>query len=258
MIPIHSAIEKERCRRSAHYFIFDSKYLKTKDEQDLDNSVKPVPDWPYLRVLLDCYLLGSRIIEPADALWALANELPIEFLQLLYDRSMLFVEKSRELFVTNLTCAFIHWRAKYLKYQLILVQSKNELDAANLVFNKEPDAARISFQEYNLPQTLKNINLGKASYCNLSSATGSRIRAIPEGGHVIRSEHPSMIFSDEGAFQPEFDASFTAAIGATKAGALFLSVSTAEPGVFQNIVCPDDTKMPSKICGSAVAMGCIG
>ena len=246
---IDNTIESERCRRDAHYFIFDSQKLKTKDEQDPENPVKAVPDYLYLRIFLDCLLVGSKLIKPDEARFALVNGVEQSFLAYLWESGVLFVEKSRDLFVTNLVCCYIHWRAKYVPYQLILVQSKNEDDAANLVFNKDPDAARISFQEYQLPQHLKTTELNRGSYARISWASGSRVRGIPEGARVIRSEHPSMVFSDEGGFQDEFDASFTAALPAVSGGGFFLAVSSAEPGSFQIIVKPDQQNTSTKLAG---------
>ena len=249
MTRIDEIMQAERCRRDAHYFIFDSRQLKTKDEQDLTEQVKPVPDFPYLRVLLDLYLVGSRIVAPKDAQFAIAANVSPEFLDFLYQTRILCVEKSRDLFVTNLTVCFIHWRAKYLNYQKIIVQSKNEDDAANLVYNKDVDVARVSFQEYYLPEHLKTANLKKWSFCTGIFDSGSIVHATPEGARVIRSEHPSMVFSDESAFQAEFDASFTAALPAVQKGGFFLAVSSAEPGQFENLVCPHEESTPTGIPG---------
>src|SRR3990172_2565029 len=246
---IEHAIEAERCRRDAPYFIFDSGKLKTKDEQDHEHPIKSVPVYFFLRMFLDCLLAGSKLIKPEQARFALQNGIAREFLDYLSESGVLFVEKSRDLFITNLVCCFIHWRAKYVNYQLILVQSKNEDDAANLVFNKDPDAARFSFQEYQLPHHLKTTELNRGSYARISWASGSRVRGIPEGARVIRSEHPSMVFSDEGGFQDEFDASFTAALPAVSGGGFFLAVSSAEPGSFQAIVKPDQQNTATHLPG---------
>jgi hypothetical protein len=246
---IDHVIERERCRRDAHHFIFESRALKTKDEHDHQNPTKAVPDHLYLRVVIDCLLVGSKLIHPAEAKYALEVGMERSFLDYLHRSGVLFIEKSRDLFVTNIVSCFIHWRAKYIPYQLILVQSKNEDDAANLVFNKEPDAARISFQEYHLPDHLKSTNLNRCAYARVSFDNGSRIRGIPEGARVIRSEHPSMVFGDEGGFQDEFDASFTAALPAVQGGGFFLSVSSAEPGSFENIVKPNEPNTATRLGG---------
>jgi len=250
------AIEADRFRRSAHRFIFSGE-LKTKDEHDSVNPVKPVPDHPYLRVIVDLMLLGSRFIKVKGALYALEAGLPDDFLTHIYRGGILLVEKSRDLFITNIICCFCHWRAKYHRYQLILIQSKNEEDAANLVFNKEADKARLSFQEFHLPACFQTTDLKKSgSYGHLHYPNGSHTRGIAQGGHIIRSEHPSMIVADEAAFQDEFGASFTAALPACQGGGFYLAVSSAEPGEFQVLVDWDKPSCPTKIMGLKWRVAC--
>jgi len=247
---IDTAIEFERCRRDPHYFIFDSKHLKTKDEHDPLSPIKPVPDHIYLRMVVDCLMLGSHLIKVDDAKYALQYGIGREFLEFVSRTGILFIEKSRDLFITNIICCFIHWRAKFHKYQTIMVQSKNEEDAANLVYMKDIDIGRISFQEYHLPEHLKTVDLKRnGSYCNVYWPNGSRVRGIAEGGSIIRSEHPSMVFSDESAFQDEFDTSFGAALPTVQGGGFYLAVSSAEPGSFEQIVQPNEDKAPTKIQG---------
>ena len=242
-------LEQERCRRDPHFFIFDSGYLKTKDEHDSDDPIKGVPDFLYLRVLIDCLTIASKLKKPEDAVYAKEIEIDPKFLDYLYRSGVLFIEKSRDLFVTNIVCCYLHWLAKYVPYRLVLIQSKNEDDAANLVFDKDPDAARISFQENCLPKHLRSTDLGKASFARLHFDSGSRIRGIAQGARIIRSEHPSVVFSDEGGFQDEFDSSFTASLPAVQGGGLFLAVSSAEPGSFQTIVCPDEVTKDTRLGG---------
>ncbi|HYE93736.1 MAG TPA: hypothetical protein VEA38_22075 [Terriglobales bacterium] len=237
---VRRALEVEKSRRNAHHFIFDSGHLATKDEHDAKDPVKRVPDIPYLRVLLDCYLVSGRLISPEDAKYALDAGMPLAFLCEMHALGMVLVEKSRDVFVTNLTCCYLFWRARSLDHQKILVQSKKEEDAAPLVFNKEPQFGRMSFMEMHLPRHLRKLTFPSgAAYGNLYFPNGSQVRAIPEGGHIIRSEHPSVIFSDEAAFQPEFGAAYTAAMPACEGGGQFIAVSSAEPGAFEEIVQSD-------------------
>lgn len=250
MDQITAALERRKCALDAHWFIFESGYLKTKDEHDIERPVKSVPDLPYLRVLLDLLLVGGGIISPEAAVYALREGFSADYLKFLRESSILFIEKSRDLFITNIVSCYLHWRAKFRDHQLILVQSKNEDDAANLVYNKDPDRARISFQESHLPEHLRTLDWGKGgSYCNLFWPNGSRCRAIPEGARVIRSEHPSVVFSDEAAFQDEFGGSFTAALPAVQGGGFYLAVSSANPGEFQVLVDPDAPREGTNIPG---------
>ena len=241
------AIEAERCRRSAHHLIFDSRAVLTKDEHDPAHPVKPVPDLPYLRVLLDCYLVSGRLLEPEDATSALAAGVPLTFLVHAARTGLLAVEKSRDMFVTNLTCCYLMWRARSLAHQLILVQSQREENAAALVFNKDPSFGRLSFMESHLPGHLRQLDFPKAgAYANLYYPNGSHVRAIPEGGSIIRTEHPSIVFSDEAAHQPDFGDAHTAALPAVEGGGQLIAVSSAYPGQFEEIVEGEAELNPSR------------
>lgn len=232
------ALEIEKCRRFAHYFIFDSGKLLTKDEHDLDNPIKPFPRELYLRVMLDFLLVSGRLVKPDEAKWALENGYERSFLEQLYKSGIILSDKSRQVMWTWLICAYLHWRAKYRKFQLILVQSKREEDAVSLVYNKEPGQARISFMEVNLSSYLQTLSFPKAAAFGhlYYSSTGSHIWAIPEGGDILRSNTASVVFSDEAAYQPNFGNSFTAAIPSIKGGGQYIGVSSAEPGEFQMLV----------------------
>src|SRR3989304_5266237 len=134
---IDHLIELERCRRDAHYFVFGSKYLRTKDEHDMDAPVKPFYDDPYLHCILDALLVSARLITPPEAVYLKKYGYDGEYTAKLYDTCMYVGEKSRQILGTWIICSYLLWRAKFHDHQLILVQSKREDDAANLVFNKE-------------------------------------------------------------------------------------------------------------------------
>ena len=218
----------ERCRRNAHYFIFDSQALQTKDEHDHDSPVKPFPDKAYLRVVLDCLLLTAGLIPPEQATHMRDAGLDAG----LFDNSgMLAIEKSRQIMATWLVAAYCLWRAKFRSHQLVLWQSKKEDDAANVVFDKDMQNARMSFMETTLPPELRS--RVDTSRCNLRYPdTGSRIWGIPEGADIIRSNTPSVLVSDEAAFQPEFASAKDAAMPAVKGGGQLVALSSAAPGAF--------------------------
>lgn len=229
--------EQELCRHSAQYFIFESRHLMTKDEHDTKDPVKPFPQEPYLRAVLDALLVSGRVLHPEDARFALDAGWDLSWLLLLREAGIVALEKSRQMMVTWLVCAYLLWRMKTYPHQLLLLQSKREDDAANLVFNKEPHVARMSFMEVHLPRHLRSMAFPKAgAYGHLYDRNGSQAWAIPEGGDIIRSNSPSVVFSDESAFQPEFGASYTAALPAIKGGGQYVCVSSAEPGEFQSLV----------------------
>lgn len=230
-------IEKEKCRRSAHYFIFDSKYLKTKDEHDLDNPTKLFLDDPYLRVILDFLLVSGRILKPDGAIYANRYGYDKEFLEFIYDAGMVFIEKSRQVLATWIICTYIMWRARFLPHQLILVQSKREDDAANLVFTAEAGLARISFMEWSLPRWLQEIKFPKGSkFAHLIYPNGSHIWGIPEGSDIIRSNTVTVLFGDECGFQPEFGHAYTAALPSIKGGGQGIFISSAEPSEFADLL----------------------
>jgi len=232
---VQTQLELERCRRDAHHFIFD--VIRTKDEHDVRDPCKHFPDELALRAMLDDYLVSGRLVSPQEAKYSLAVGTPPEFLQHIYETGIYFVEKSRHVMATWLTCAYILWRARAYPHQLILVQSKREEDVAALVYDKEPDQARISFLEWSLPEELRLAKFpAAAKYCHVYIPNGSHIWGIPEGGHIIRSHNPSLLFSDEAAFQPEFGKAYTAALPAITHGGQLIVVSSAEPSEFQQLV----------------------
>lgn len=226
----------EQYRRDPHAFIFDA--LKTKDEHNKETPVGKFPDELCIRATLDDYLVGGKIFKPTEARYSLAAGTPLEHLEHLYSRGICFTEKSRHVMATWITCAYLLWRARYIPYQLIMVQSKREEDVAALVYDKEPDQARISFLEWALPPELQKARFPKdGKYCHIYfTHNGSHIWGIPEGGHIIRSHNPSVIFSDEAAFQPEFSKAYTAALPAITHGGQLIVVSSAEPSEFMKLV----------------------
>ena len=223
-----------RYQRDAHAFIFEA--VHTKDEHDLINPRKRFPDEECLRATLDLYLVSAKLKAPGDASYALGTGIGLGFLEHIHRSGILFIEKSRHVMATWLTCAYLLWRARAFPHQLIMVQSKREEDVAALVYDKEPDQGRISFLEWSLPEHLRQARLpGAGKYCHLYFPNGSHVWGIPEGGHIIRSHNPSVVFSDEAAFQPEFGKAYTAALPAITHGGQLIVVSSAEPGEFQQL-----------------------
>ena len=230
-----SAIQAERYRRDAHAFVFEA--VRTKDEHDVRSPLKRFPDELALRAILDEYLVSAKLLLPGEARYSLETGTDPSFLEHIYQTGIYFMEKSRHVMATWLTCAYLLWRARSLPYQLILVQSKREEDVAALVYDKEPDQGRISFLEWSLPDEFKVLKFPQcAKYCHLYFPNGSHIFGVPEGGHIIRSHNPSVLFSDEACFQPEFDKAYTAALPAITHGGQLIAVSSAEVSFFQQLV----------------------
>lgn len=228
-------LEKEHFRRDAHAFVFEA--IRTKDEHDIGSPLKNFPDEICLRATLDDYLVAGKLKKPQDAMYSLDAGTDLKWLEHIHETGILFIEKSRHVMATWLSCAYLLWRARSFPHQLIIVQSKREEDAAALVYDKEPDQGRISFLEWSLPEHLRVAKLPSGGkYCHLYFPTGSHIWGIPEGGHIIRSHNPSVVFSDEAAFQPEFGKAYTAALPAITHGGQLIVVSSAEPSEFMQLV----------------------
>jgi len=240
---LDDAILKERCRRDAHFFIFGGDGfdgLVTKDEHRPFDPVRRFPDELYLRALLDDYLVSGKILQPESAKYSLAAGTPISFLQHIRGRGIYFVEKSRHVMATWLSCAYLLWRARAFPYQLIIAQSKREEDIAKFVYEKEPHQARISFLEWSLPENLRIAKFPSCAHYNrINFPNGSQIWGIPQGGSIIRSHNPSVVFSDEAAFQPEFGDAFTSTLPCITGGGQLIVVSSAEVSTFQQL-CESD------------------
>jgi hypothetical protein len=190
-----------------------ARHVKTKDEHDAIHPVKPFPfdALPYLPALFQ------------------------EF----QSQDITFLVKSRQLMATWICCIYCLWLAKAYAHRLIYVQSKKEGDSAALVFNggksRNWDAGRISFIEAHLPDWLQDSPEPSSSPSRLLFPNGSIIEAIPQGGDMVRSKVPSLVFSDEAAFQPEFADAYTAMLPIVKQGGKLIAVSSANPGFFGQV-----------------------
>lgn len=238
-----------RLTQDAHLFVFGDlthPALITKDEHAPEAPAQPFPDKPYLRVFLDCLLVSGRYLTPLQATYALDWGVPLARLERLHQSGVLCVEKSRQVMASWLVVAYVLWRAKFHPHQLILVQSKREDDAALLVFQKEPQIARLSFLEMNLPPELRKVPFSDhhglsrqgfgATRCHVYFPNGSHVWGIPQGGNIIRSNTCSLLFSDEAGFQPEFGLAYQAALPSIKGGGQGVFVSSAEIGDFANLI----------------------
>ena len=189
-------------------------HVRTKDEHDEENPVKLFPSKPYVSYLFDLFTKKEQ--------------------------SIFFVAKSRQIMLTWLCCVYALWLAKSVPHRLIFLQSKKETDAANLVFNggrsgKSWDTGRISFIEKHLPFWLQDRGI-EPSYGKLLFPNGSKIWGVPEGADMIRSYTPSLMISDEAAFQPEFAGAYTAMLPVANQGGMLIAISSANPGPFFDIV----------------------
>ncbi len=199
--PVLQAAELALAARSPFYFLFHPlEWVWTKDEYDDKVTMKPFPRKRYLVEVLE-----EIIAEP-----------------------VVFLAKSRQLTITWLICAYFDWWARFTPNQLLMIQSKKEEDAANLVYAKESGMARIDFIETRLPFWMQKPRLNAFGQITFQD-NGSKIIGIPQGADIIRSYTVSGLFSDEAAFQPEFKEAYRAAKQCCRK---IIAVSSAEPSDF--------------------------
>lgn len=204
-------IERVRCQRSLKYFLWGDGvrhdgYAWTVDPHDRDNPIKRLPRKPYLDYLADIWL----------------------------KENLLLVPKSRQLMVSWFFSAAYLWDTQFNYGRYTYFQSKKEEDADYLVQD------RAGFILKNEPFYLwpEGFDPKKhISYCSIAfESINSYIIGIPEGGDQIRSQVPSGLFSDEAAFQPEFEKAVGAVQACVKNGGKFTAVSSANEGYFCELV----------------------
>lgn len=146
------------------------------------------------------------------------------------------IPKSRQVMVTWLCITFCLWWGMNKSGQLILFQSKKEEDANRMI-------DRVWGIYERLPQYVKDAVPAEHSYLKIKFPTlNSKIEGIPQGADQIRSNTPSVLFSDEMAFQDEAEASFAAALPAlqgARGGGRGIFASSAAPGFFQELATED-------------------
>jgi len=174
----------------------------TKDEHDKDNPFKKFPDKEHVKIICD--------------LW--------------YRDSLLLVPKSRQLMMTWLFAACYLLDTQFHEGRLNFFQSKKEEDADRVV-------QRAWFIYENQPDWVKAMFPADYTFCHIKfTQAKSEIWGVPQGGDQIRSHTASGIFSDEMAFQPEAEDSYTGALPTIKGGGRFTGVSSANPGFFHYLV----------------------
>lgn len=196
-------IEIAMCAADPFYFLWNAqRYVKTFDSYE--QSAQKIKYFPYKEYLH--YVLYQLHTAP----------------------SPIFIPKSRQVIVTWLVCFYLWWDARFHPFELNFVQSKKEIDAANLVFNRDMLSARISFMEANLPEWMRDPGLTPA-FGVLNFSNGSKIWGVPQGGDILRSYTASLVFMDEAAFQQRAKESYKAASASARK---IIAVSSAEPSWF--------------------------
>jgi len=203
-------LEWYACKEDPYYFLVN--WAKTLDVHDDINPIKPFPEKEYLEILV--------------AVWLKEH--------------LLLVPKSRQMMMSWLFTTLYLWDTIFHTARMTFFQSKKSEDADDIL-------KRSKFVWDNLPNFLKRYSdngVFKELKCNpqhkgqhvsckmVFPDINSEIRAIPEGGDVIRMHVASGILSDEMAFQPEAKSAWTAAKPTISSRGRFTGVSTAEHGSF--------------------------
>lgn len=226
------AEELDRCRQRFGYWLFA--YARTQDEHDPTSFAKPFPRHDYIRHIADLLQVERRVA----------------------------IEKSRQLMMSWLVCAFTLWLSMFHPNVLAFVQSKKEEDAADRL-------DRIYQLYFRLPQWMRdrfpiNLNSGRPGqqlYTDLyftwrenddeffgtvadgvpfvdlvkNNAVRSRVQAIPQGSDILRQYTATLVFSDETGFQEKAGEAFGAIMPTLSDGSWYIMVSTANPGFFESV-----------------------
>lgn len=180
----------ERAKKDFVYFC--RSFVYTQDEHDENAPIKKLPDKTYLYDLAHLFQTENKIL----------------------------VEKSRQMMVTWLACAYALWEA--LKDgRRIFIQSKKEkdanalLDRVKLIYDHLPEYFRAAFPT------------DPPAYCKMSwGKRNTIIEAIPQGADVLRQYTASLIISDEMAFQEKAEDAYSSARPTLIGGGKFIGISS--------------------------------
>ncbi|MFC1562851.1 hypothetical protein ACFL4Z_02230 [candidate division KSB1 bacterium] len=176
-----------RCHDDPWFFMTEFVYTLERKE-----GLKKFPDYPYLK----------------------------DFVTLIQDERLLIVLKSRQMLITWTVMAFIVWDCILFGSSDVLVISKREAEAKELI-------QRAKFIYNNLPETLK-ITIGYDNKNMLEfNHRKSRIISLPSSPDIGRSYAPKRIFWDEMAFTPFDEEVFQSLQPALDGGGSFIGVSSS-------------------------------
>jgi len=183
---------------------------------------------PLLFLTRECYTLDQH----GGAIELFPGEKYLEFLVDAWQREPLIIlMKSRQMLCTWLFSLLYLWWAMFTQGKLVFFQSKKLEDAVGDENAATGPLGRAKFTYNRMPDAIKN-----RFPCRITETkmvfprSHSTIWAIPQGADVIRQHTVAGIFSDEVAFQNEFEGAYTALMPAIQGGGRATFVSTAELG----------------------------
>ena len=177
----------ERARRSPYIFLRD--FVYTLDQHDPDNPIKFFPvQRPYMPPLIDIWL----------------------------DNPSMVICKSRQMMMTWLFCALSLWDVLFHPGRLVVLQSQKYEDAVGSRVKGTGLLGRCQFILDHIPGKgllLDGVLTTEGDRAeSMEFVHNSGMLPIAQGGNKIRSNTVWGWFSDESAFQPEFEDSYTAAL----------------------------------------------
>jgi hypothetical protein len=171
---------------------------------EASQQIRPWPQWEYLHDIFDV------LQEP--------------------ETHIVGIPKSRRMFVSWALATWCVWRARYHEANAILWQSETE-DKAALTTDKRMLWLEQHLKTPEFRQQPATIKTTKGMVAQLTYPNGSWIRAVPQGGDVVRAYTPSVLVMDECDFQPQAQQAYTAALPFAEKNAKIILVSSSNgPG----------------------------
>ena len=187
--------DEDSLSQDPYEFIFN--YCYTLDPHDINNPIKRIPDYPYVRELIRVFLAEKLIA----------------------------VVKSRQLLVTWIFCALHVWLCTFHKDQYVFFIMRKEADAG---FDSPLSlCARAHFIIEHLPKDLKPEYTKSLQPPILKFTKNfSTLHGVSQDSDALRQYTASSILSDEMAFQEHADEAYAALKPTIDGGGRLVCVST--------------------------------
>ena len=182
-------------------------WVKTLDEHNRLEPLRPFPDKEYLRRLTDLFLT----------------------------KSLLAIAKSRQMMISWLFCSLFLCDAAFHNGRRLIIPTKKG-DDADALFK------RCYFIWENMPDFLKRYpanpgRAGRHTYCRFTiPAANSEIMGLPAGSDQIRMYTASRVLEDEFQLQEEGREILEAVQPTLTGGGGLILVGTAHPGFFEKLI----------------------
>lgn len=208
-------LEVGKVKVDPFYWLF--RYVRTLDEHDHDNPIKPWPDFLGAGAPYDY----SQVITRAFMYHQITKDGRRQY-------PPLFLAKSRQMLISWLMAALCLWSAMYFRGKKVFVQSQKQEMADKILSDRMVTIYR------NLPWFLKtpwSRKFGEVYF----PENQSYIFGVAAGPDQARSYTGSVWFSDESAYQTGFAETYMGIRPMIDGGGRFVAVSSAAPGPFQEL-----------------------